>query len=91
LKEFTNAHSISENNLILKHLFQTICFGKSRSCLHRSKISFIYSSVAPYKSVCHCLSQVVTNSFNSCRHQRFILEKFFKNEISENISQKFHK
>jgi len=33
---------------------------------------------------------IVTGSGNSTRHQRFMREKFFKNEISENISQKFH-
>jgi len=36
------------------------------------------------------LSLTVTGSFNSSRHQGFMREKFFKNEISENISQKFH-
>jgi len=35
--------------------------------------------------------QVVTNRCNSYRHQGFIMrETFFKNEISENIYQKFH-
>jgi len=32
----------------------------------------------------------VIGSCNSSRHQHFMREKFFKNEISENISQKFH-
>jgi len=32
---------------------------------------------------------MVTRSCNSSRYQRFMQEKFFKNEISENISQKF--
>jgi len=36
------------------------------------------------------LRLIVTGSCNSSRHQRFMREKFFKNEISENLSQKFH-
>jgi len=35
------------------------------------------------------LRLIVTGSCNSSRHQRFMREKFFKNETSENISQKF--
>jgi len=34
---------------------------------------------------------IFTGCCNPSRHQRFMLEKFFKNEISENISQKFHR
>ena len=34
--------------------------------------------------------QVVNNSCDSSRHQRFMRDNFFKNEISENVSQKFH-
>jgi len=33
---------------------------------------------------------MVTGSCNSSRHQRFMREKFFKIEITEKISQKFH-
>jgi len=36
------------------------------------------------------LRLIVTGSCNSSRHQHFMRENFFKNEISENISQKFH-
>ena len=36
------------------------------------------------------LRLIVTGSCNSSCHQRFTREKVFKNEISENISQKFH-
>ena len=36
------------------------------------------------------LRLIVIGSCNSSRHQCFTREKFFKNEISENISQKFH-
>jgi len=36
------------------------------------------------------LHWLVTSSCNSSHHQRFMKEKFFKNEISENISQKFY-
>jgi len=36
------------------------------------------------------LHWLVTGSCNSSDHQRFMQEKFFKNEISENISQKFY-
>ena len=36
------------------------------------------------------LCLIVTGSSNSSRHQRFMREKFFKNKICENISQKFH-
>ena len=36
------------------------------------------------------LRLIVSGSSNSSRHQCFMREKFFKNEISENISQKFH-
>jgi len=36
------------------------------------------------------LRLIVADSCNSSRHQRFMREKFFKIEISENISQKFH-
>jgi len=34
--------------------------------------------------------QVVNDTYNSSGQQRFMRENFFKNEISENISQKFH-
>jgi len=34
--------------------------------------------------------KIVTGSCNSSRHQRFTRKKFFENEISESISQKFH-
>jgi len=33
---------------------------------------------------------IVTGSCNSSRHKRFMRENVFNNEISENISQKFH-
>ena len=36
------------------------------------------------------LRLVVTGSCNSSHHQRFMREKFFKNEITEKIFQKFH-
>jgi len=36
------------------------------------------------------LRLIVVGSCNSSRHERFMQEKFFKNEIIENISQKFH-
>jgi len=36
------------------------------------------------------LRLIVSGSCNSFRHRRFMREKFFKNEISENLSQKFH-
>jgi len=48
---------------------------------------FIYNSL---QSCVRLFMQVITNSCKSFRHERFMLEKFFKNEISENISQKFH-
>jgi len=32
---------------------------------------------------------IVIGSCNSSRHERFMREKFFKNKISENKSQKF--
>jgi len=35
------------------------------------------------------LRLIVTGSYNSSRHQHFMRETFFKNNISENISQKF--
>jgi len=36
------------------------------------------------------LRLIVTGSCNSSRNQRFMREKFSKNEIRENISQKLH-
>jgi len=36
------------------------------------------------------LRLIVTGSCTSSRHQRFMREKFFKSEIRENISLKFH-
>jgi len=36
------------------------------------------------------LRLIVIGSCNSSRHQRFMRDRFFKNEISENIFQKFH-
>jgi len=33
---------------------------------------------------------IVTGSYNSFRNQRFMREKFSKNDIRENISQKLH-
>ena len=50
-------------------------------------IYFIYSSL---QKCVWLFIQVVTNSCRSHVHQRFMRESFFKNEISENISQKFH-
>ena len=44
-----------------------------------------------YSQLLKKLRFIVTGSCNSSRHQCFMREKFFKNEISENISQKcFH-
>jgi len=48
-------------------------------------IFFIYSYRLLKK-----LRLIVVGSCNSSRHERFLREKFFKNEISENNSQKFH-
>jgi len=45
----------------------------------------IFSFIATKK-----LRLIITGNCNSSRHQRFMREKFFKTEISENISQKFH-
>jgi len=42
-----------------------------------------------YLQLLEKLRLIVTGSCNSSRHHRFMREKFFKNEISENISQKF--
>ena len=36
------------------------------------------------------LRLIATGSCDFSRHRRFMREKFFKNEIRENISQKFH-
>ena len=47
---------------------------------------FGQKSVAPPK-ICLFLHLWVCNS---SRHQRFVREKFFKNDTSETISQKFH-
>jgi len=48
------------------------------------------SFIAPYKGAFDCLYKLLFNSCNSSGHQRFMQEHFFKNEISENTSQKFH-
>ena len=37
-------------------------------------------------SLLNKLRLIVAGSCNSCRHERFMREKFFKNEISENNS-----
>jgi len=50
-------------------------------------ISFIHSSL---QNCFWLFIQVATNSCNPSHNQRFVPEKFFENEISENISQKFH-
>jgi len=51
-------------------------------------IYFIYSCL---QNCVQLLIQVVINWCNSsCRYERLIREKFFKHEISEIISQKFH-
>jgi len=40
----------------------------------------------------HCggFAIIGSGSCNAFHHQRFMREKYFKYEISENISQKFH-
>jgi len=48
-------------------------------------IPFIYS---PLQSCVRLFTQIVTSSCNYFRYQRFVREKFSKNEISEKISQK---
>ena len=65
----------------MKYLWQRICFVRSRSCLYRSNS---FSFIATKK-----LRLIVTGSCNSSRHERFMRENFFQNEISENNSQKF--
>ena len=64
-----------------KNFSLRICFGRSPSCPYRwNKFFCSYLKICVD---CKC-------SCNSSRHQRFMREKFFKNEISENISQEFH-
>ena len=48
-------------------------------------IFFIYSY-----SLFKKLHLIVVGSCNTSRHERFMREKFFKTQISENNSQKFH-
>jgi len=48
-------------------------------------IFFIYSY-----SLLKKLRLIVIGGCNSSRHERFMCEKFFKNEVSENNSKKFH-
>jgi len=45
----------------------------------------IFSFIAAKK-----LRLIITGNWNSSRHQRFMRDKFFKTEISENVSQNFH-
>jgi len=45
----------------MKYLWQRICFGRTRSCLHRSN-NFIYSSL---QSCIWLFIQVVTNTCSS--------------------------
>jgi len=84
MKEFANAYSISENDLehetpLAKNLL------RKGSQLPTSLEQFIvYSSL---QSCVLFFIQFVNNRCNSFRRQRFKREKFFKNEICENISQ----
>jgi len=82
-KQFANAYSTSENDLkheipLAKELLQ------KKSQLPVS-LEQILSFITPYNSCVWLFVQVVTNSCNSSRRQRFMQEKFFKKEISENI------
>jgi len=71
----------------MEYFWQKISFGKSRSCPHRSNNLFRLKRLSKLRLI---VIQVVSYSCNSTRHQLFMQEKFFKNEISENISQKIH-
>jgi len=56
-----------------------------------SKLPISFEQVFPFIAILlKKLCLIVSGSCNSSRHERFMKEKFFKNEISENNSQKFH-
>ena len=86
LEKFANAYSISENDLetlLAKELL------RKKSQLPTSREQFI-SFIAPYNGAFGCLYKLlliaVTLPVTNASCERI----FFKNEISENISQKFH-
>ena len=61
-------------------------FGKVVEAAYIAGTIFIIYSYNPLKK----LRLNLVASCNSSRRERFMREKFFKNEISENNSQKFH-
>jgi len=87
LERIRKSYSFSENDLkheitLAKNLFRK----ESKLPISLEQVFFIYKADGLLKK----LRLIVTGSCNSSRHERFMREKFFKNEISENNTQKFH-
>ena len=82
LERIRKSYSFSKNDL--KH---EINFGKAFAS---EGVEAAYIAPTIFLVYIEKLRLIVAGSCNSSRHQCFMREKFFKNEISENISQKFH-
>ena len=83
LERIRKSYSFSQNDLKYEITLTKNLLRKA-SKLPISLEQFL-SFIATWKA-----ALVVTGSCNSSHHQPFMREKFFKNEITENISQKFH-
>ena len=86
LERIRKSYSFSENDLkhemtLAKNLLQK---GVEAAYIART-FFFMYSY-----SLLKKLRLIVIGSCNSSRHELFMRQKFQKNEISENNSQKFH-
>jgi len=82
IRKTLESYSFSENDLkdeiaLAKNLLQK-----------ESKLPISLVQFFPF--LLEKLHLIVTGSCNFSRHQRVMREKFFKNDTSENISQKFH-
>jgi len=86
LERIRKSYSFSENDL--KHeitLAKNLLRKESKLPISLERFFFISSY-----SLLKKLRLIVIGSCDSSRHERFMREKFCKNEISENNSQKFH-
>jgi len=86
LEKIRKSCSFSENDLKYEiTLSKNLLWKVSKLPILEQFLSFVEQFLSFKK-----LRLVVTGSCNSSYHQRFTREKFFKNEFTEKISQKFH-
>jgi len=85
LERICKSYSFSENDL--KHEISLAKNLPAKESKLRTSLEQVFSFIA---TLLKKLGLIVTGSCNSSRYECFMREKFFKNEISENNSQKFH-